>query len=715
MANVLQSQSWYRVAKLRPKLRRHAVFHRHRYRDELWYLLQDPVSNKVHRFTPSSRLIIACMDGERTVDELWNIACEKFSDEAPTQEEVIQLLGQLHTFDLLQSDVSPDATEAFARGEKQQKSHRKKHYINPLSIRIPLWDPDKFLNKLTPLISLLWSRWGALLWVIVVLPAVFMLPSEWGALSNNFADQVLALDNLLLVWLSFPFIKALHELGHGAAIKAGGGEVHDMGIMLLVLMPVPYVEASVSSTFKSKYARAGVGAAGMIVELFIAALAFYGWLIVEPGLVSALLFNTMMIAGFTTLIFNGNPLLRYDAYYILSDLIEIPNLATRASRYWFYLIQRYLLGADPEPPRATRGEKAWFLFYGPTSTAYRIFVTLAIAFFVATQYLVIGVVLALWALILMILVPLFKGLKFIFFGSEMHANRLQAATVTLLFVFGFAGYFSAVPSKFRSTAQGVIWFADESMVRATASGFLETYVAEPGQTVKKGQALIELKDPELLAQLQVTKAIVRELKAMYGAEFTLNTARAQILKEKLDSEYASLARAQQRAEGLTVYASTDGTFIVPNAVNTKGRFYQQGDLLGYVVKSEDRPLARVSVPNSQIDVIRQLTQDIVIRHVHQPEVITHGRIARFNPAGSERLPSKVLASSGGGDISVDPRDPKGTKTLERMFQFDIELEDQPAKLFWGERVYVRFEHQAEPLAFQWYRGLRRLFLSHFSI
>jgi putative peptide zinc metalloprotease protein len=213
---------------------------------------------------------------------------------------------------------------------------------------------------------------------------MFLIWPRWPELSNSFSDRVLAVDNLFVLYLVFPLIKALHELGHASATKAGGGEVHDLGIVLLVLLPVPYVEASAATVFKSKYRRALVGAAGMGVELFVAAIAFYIWLLVEPGLVRAILFNVMLIASVSTLLFNGNPLLRYDAYYILADLIEIPNLAVRSTRYWGYLIERYILGVhDAEAPDASWAEKVWFLFYGFASTLYRIFVTIVIALFIA--------------------------------------------------------------------------------------------------------------------------------------------------------------------------------------------------------------------------------------------------------------------------------------------------------------------------------------------
>src|SRR5262249_4697550 len=155
----------------------------------------------------------------------------------------------------------------FARGEREDKARHRRSYANPMAIRIPLWDPDRFLNHFKGLFGWLWGRWGAMLWLAGVLPAILLISPHWRDLSNNFSERVLAVDNLFSLYLVFPLIKMLHELGHATATKAGGGEVHDLGIIVLVLLPVPYVEASASTVFKSKYKRAQVGAAGVAVEL----------------------------------------------------------------------------------------------------------------------------------------------------------------------------------------------------------------------------------------------------------------------------------------------------------------------------------------------------------------------------------------------------------------------------------------------------------------
>ena len=196
----------------------------------------------------------------------------------------------------------------------------------------------------------------------------------------------------MLLWITFPFVKALHELGHGFAVKRWGGEVHEMGIMFLVFMPVPYVDASAASAFQSKYQRMVVGSAGMLVEVFIAALAMFVWLNVEPGMIRAVAFNVMLIAGVSTVLFNGNPLLRFDGYYVLMDWLEIPNLGSRANQYIGYLIQRYPFGIrNAQSPVSARGERGWFVFYSIASFCYRMFIFATIIWFVAGEFFVVGV------------------------------------------------------------------------------------------------------------------------------------------------------------------------------------------------------------------------------------------------------------------------------------------------------------------------------------
>lgn len=717
MDSPLLSNSWYRVAQLQPRLRTHARLHRMRYRGELWYLLQDPVSGRVHRFTRSARLLIAAMNGERTVQDLWELANRRLGEEAPTQDEVIHLLGQLHGADLLQTDVLPDVAELFERGRKHERSTRTRSWLNPMAIRIHLLDPDALLNRIRPLVNLLWGRWGGILWLLLVLPALVLLPPRWDELTGNFSDRVLATENLLLLWLVFPVIKALHEFGHAAATKRGGGEVHDVGIVMLVLMPVPYVEASASTVFRSKWQRAVVAASGMAVELLLAALAFYLWLLVEPSVVRSILFNVMLVAGVSTIVFNGNPLLRYDAYYILADLLEMPNLAQRSLRYWSYLLERYAFGVrDASTPEQGARDKAWLLAYGLLSTCYRIMVTVAIALFIAGEFFFIGVLLAIWAVVSMALLPLFRGLRHLAGSSRLRTRRVRVWGVTGGFVAVLLLLLFVVPAPFRTVLEGVAWLPSSAMVRAAEDGSVDRLVAAPGSRVAAGELLAELRNPALQARHDAAAARVEQLSAQYLGTMGSDRGQAAILREQLEAARSEQASARERLDRLAVRAAHAGVFMVPRPQDLPGRWQRQGDLIGYVL-DRPQPIARVVAPQDAADVVRAAVTGIEVRLAHQPGVTVPARLEREVPAGEAYLPSRALAQEGGGQLATDNRDGHGARTLERTFQFDLALVSgpEPLPVFFGERVHARFEHPPEPIGLQWLRSARRLFLSHFHV
>ncbi|MCI4677309.1 peptidase M50 [Rhodoblastus acidophilus] len=708
------SNLWYRVADLKPRLRAHAVMHRHHYRGEVWRLLQDPASGRVHRFSPAAQLIIGLMDGERTVATLWDIAKRRLGDDAPTQDEMIQLLGQLHTADLLQSDVAPDVAEIFDRSERDWRARQRQAFGNPMAIRIGLWDPDRFLNRMAGPIQFIWSGWGALIWLSVVLPALALVPAHWPELSHNFADRILAVDNLVVLYMVFPLIKAAHEMGHATAIKAGGGEVHEIGVILLVLLPVPFVEASAASAFRSKYRRAVVGAAGMAVEVFIAALAFYLWLLVEPGLTRAALFNVMVIAGVSTLVFNGNPLLRYDAYYILSDLIEIPNLSMRAARYWIYLAERYVLGAwELEPPHATLGEKAWFLFYGAASTIYRMIITIVIALFIASRFFFIGVVLALWAVAAMAVVPVVRGVLYLTSNPRLQRRRDRIIAMLVGAIAAISAFVFFVPLPSHTEVEGVVWLPDQSFVRAEANGVLVDYLARPGSRVEAGEKLIRLEDRATTAQYEFVADRVQELDAAAQVETAGDRARAELALKRLDSEKQDLAIISGKLANLETAAKTSGQFVVPQPEDLIGRYFHKGELIGHVIGDVD-PIVRAVVPQDAVDRVRATTDHILVRVVDEPGTTWKGKIVRAVPGGDDLLPSRALAFEGGGEIATDPRDTKAAKALRRVFQFDIALIGAREMRHFGQRAYVRFEHQDETLSQQIYRAVRLLFLTRFN-
>jgi len=715
VSETLFSPSWYRVKTLRPRLKAHARVHRHTYRGQVWFVLQDPVSGRHHRFNPVANAIIGLMDGQRTLQEIWEAAGERFGDDMPTQDEMIQLLAQLHQADVLQSGVNPDMAELLRRHEAIQVRQRRQKMSSPLALKIPVYDPDRLVARLVPFVRPLMGWAGFLLWAAVVGSGIALAVMNWPALTANVADRVLAADNLLLLWLTFPIVKALHELGHAVTTKAWGGEVHEIGIMFLVLMPVPYVDASAASAFAERRQRMVVGAAGMMVELFVASLAMYLWLALEPGIARAAAFNAMLIAGVSTLLFNANPLLRYDGYYILADYLEIPNLAQRANGYLAYLLRKYVFRTGKaESPVDAPGERGWFLFYSVASFFYRIFVLLAIVLFVAGKYFVIGVVLAGWAVATMFVLPLWRSISRVLFGAEFGAVRRRAVAGMLAGTAVVVLAVVSVPLPLWTRAEGVVRIPEESWVRSGSGGFVEQVLVANSEPVKAGQPLAVCSDPELLIQRKALEARLAQEEVHYHAALVEDRARASRARETVAQVQAQLDDVRRRINDLVVRAPADGTFVIANAADLPGRYLKRGALLGYVLTGQ--PLvARVVVRQDDVDLVRERTARVEMKLAgHAADTIV-GRVVREVPAATDTLPSRALGLEGGGTIALDPRDPHRNKALESLFEFDVALPATagPARL--GQRVHVRFDHGAAPLAWQVYRRVRLLFLSKFYV
>jgi len=715
MSDALFSPSWYRVAGLKPRIRAHAAIHRHAYRGDVWFVLHDQAAGRSHRFSPAAHHFIGLMDGSRTVQEIWEATGKHLGDAAPTQEEVIRLLGQLHSADALLCDVPPDATEVFRRHQRHERMEWRRRLWTPLALRFPLWDPDRFLDR-----TLRWMRplmgWlGALVWLAVVGAGAVLMVSHWTDLTENVIDRVLAPQNLLLLWLVYPLVKALHELGHAYATKRWGGEVHEIGIMLLVLVPVPYVDASSAWGFRDKGKRMVVGAAGIAVELFLGALALFVWLSAESGAVRAVAYNVMLISGVSTLLFNGNPLLRFDGYYVLADAIEIPNLGTRANKYLGYLFQRYLFGAaDAENPAASAGERAWLLFYGIAAFLYRMFIMFVIILFIAGKFFIVGVLLALWALATQVVVPVGKSLNFLVSSPGLRRQRGRALGTSLAVTVVLLAFLFVIPAPSWTRAQGVVWVPEEAQVRAGTEGFVERLLAAPGTDVVRGQPLIEASDPFLRTRVAVLEAQLRELAAQYDALVSEDRVQAAMVREEMAAVAADLSRSREREAQLVLRSPANGRLVVPGAADLPGRFVSKGQLVAYVVEAK-APTARVAVGQDDIGLVRARTRGVEVMLAGWGASPFPAEIRREVPGASRQLPSAALGSMGGGPYAVDPRDTQGVTTLGRVFQLELALPPEMSSPYLGARVFVRFDHGYEPVGFQVYRASRQLFLRHFDV
>lgn len=700
---------WARVAGARPALRHHVEIHRHLYRGRPWYVLFDPLRGHAYRIEARARPFVTALDGRHTLEEIHGPMAGTL-----TREEALELLSGLNAAQLIQFDETDPAMSILGTPSKTPGVGWRQWLVNPLAVRIPLFDPDRLLSRGLPWVRFLFTRASLLAWVLLVAVAGVLALAHAGELARYGAVRIGDPSNLLLLALTYPLVKGLHELGHGFAVRRWGGEVHEMGVMLLVLIPLPYVDASSASTFADKRRRMVVDAAGILIETTLASLALPLWLAVQPGVVRDLAFNVLLIGGVSTLLFNGNPLLRYDGYYLLSDAMESPNLASRSRRYLGYLARRYLFGAESaRPPLLVPEERAWFVAYGIASSAYQVFISLAIALYIAGKYFLIGVLLAVWVVALRILFPSARFLRNLARESALVGHRRRAglilgggAMAMLILVLG-------VPVPSHTRAQGIVRAPDAALVKAREEGFVTRLDRRDGEPVEGGAVLVQLENRELETRRKVLEGRLKEVLARRAAVVRRDKVQAAVYGERLQEIDRQLNEVRERLSQLTVVSPVAGRLVLPRAVDLPGRFLHKGDILGFVEEGGPRT-ARVVVPQATLARVRKETLRVVLRVAGHPGETLPGRVIGELPSGTDRLPSRILGTPAGGPIPVDTRDPRGVQALGRVFQFDVVLpeEAQPPP---GSRVFVRFEHSPETLAELGLRQLRQLFLARFGV
>jgi putative peptide zinc metalloprotease protein len=711
-ADSLFSPNWFRVAQLHPQLGGHVQVRRQPSRDTRWYVFTDTATGRQHRLNEIAYHFAGRCSGKYSTNQIWEALLTKLGDKAPSQEEIIQLIGQLSESGMLQVDKLSDVETLFERhGERESRQRRST--LNPLSFRLNLFNPESLLRRLDGLGQQLFRTWVLGAWAFIVGMALLQATAHWSELRAHAATYLLTPRYLILMWLCFPLIKAVHELAHGMAVRRWGGQVTQMGIALLVLMPAPYVDASAASAFRPAYQRVVVSAAGIMTELLIASLALYVWLSIEPGLLRDAAFIFAFIGSVSTVLFNGNPLLRFDGYYVLTDALNLPNLAPRSQRYWTYLAQRHVLKLPgAQSPEPARGERVWLLLYAPLSWLYKLFISLLITFWVASKSFVLGLAAGLFMLYTTLAQPLYKVLRFAFFSPQLGTRRLRARLVTAGAALAVILLVGVIPMPSKTVAEGVVWLPDRAQLRAETSGFVVRLAAHDGEMVQPGQLIAILEDPELEAQQSELQGKLDGLRAEQYESFMSDALKAKNAGEAMQQTQAELARVEERLGQLQVRAKIAGRLVMPKQDDLPGEFMKQGAMLGYVF-SPDAVRVRAVVDQEDIAQVRGHTQSVeVLLADHAWQELNAG-LARETPAATQTLPSVALGDRAGGSRITDPADKDGVRTLQPVFLVDLILPPNATRRV-GGRAWVHFDHGAEPLAVQWARRAQQLFLKHFS-
>lgn len=706
---------WHHLAALTPRLSPHVRVDRQEVRGQLWYIIRDATSGRQFRVTPEAWHFLGLLDGSRTVGEALEASQELLDELAPGQGEATRLLTQLSALGLIVGEGSVDSERLFDQTSKMQRSRRLAQLRTPLAIRFPLFDPDRLLLKLSPLGRLIFSRFGLFLWLAVVGTGLGTAVLHGEELSANMMDRFLSAENVLAMTAIFAVLKLFHEFGHGLAVRRWGGEVHEMGIMLLVLVPVPYVDATAANEFHTRLRRVIVSAAGMYVELFLAALAILLWARVEPGMVRAGLYNAALIGSVSTLLFNLNPLLRFDGYYILSDLLGIPNLGTRSTAYFKYLTQRYILFLDDATtPETQSAEKRWLFFYAVAAFLYRITIVLAIALVVSKMLFFIGIALAVWAVGQFLVLPAIQMIRFLLFSPRLRGGRFRVILRALTATGALAFLLFVIPAPRSTVTWGVVWVPEGGEVVAGTDGFVSDIAVRNGQHVAAGDVIAHLENERTRGELARLEARREALETQVRADFVEDRVARRVTELELDQIIRRIDDTRHRIEALTLAARLSGQFSVAVSGDLEDRYVQRGERLGFVIPP-DRATVRVAVRQQDVDLVRASLNDIRLMSMDDSGVEGSGRLVREVPAASTQLPSMALSTMGGGDVEVAQGEDGQPAALVDHFHLEIRPERFEHRRRVGEKIRVKFQHEPQPIGQQAYRRLRQLFLSEFSV
>ncbi len=711
MSAILFSRDWHRVAHLKPVLRHHVEIHVHSYRGQRSYVLQNHLSGQFRRLTPQAYLIAGLMDGCRTIEDIWQLASERLKDELPTHEELLQLVGSLYQAHLIRMDLDGDAAELFRSGQERQRKKWLAKLRSPLSVQIPLYNPNALLERTGWLSKPFFNGLFALIWFCMVAFLAVMGWRHWDELTSNMADQVLAADNLILLWLIYPLIKLLHELGHAYAIKRYGGQVHEVGVMFLVFFPMPYVDASASTAFASKYQRMLVDGAGMMVELFIASIAMLFWLGAEEGLLRSIAYNTLFIAGVSTLLFNGNPLLRFDGYYLLVDWLEMPNLGQKANQYWGYLAKRFLFRVKQlESIAHSLTESLIYTLYGAGSFVYRLFISITIALFVSQEYFFIGVVLAIWSVGMVWIWPVGKLLWQTWRNQELKRQGISPVLVLPVMTLFLAGFLFLVTAPHTATIDGVVQTTEQGRLVIKENCFFDQWHTASSEQIQPKSPVLDCLSPELSRDIEVNQWLYSETLAQRREAYG-DAVKIKLLDQELQNIRQTQAELESRNQALTLTGNAKGTVALLQSGDKYGQWLKRGDVVGYIV-APDTLLIKAMLPEHQVETMEQPIVSATIRsRVNFDREISANRWL-LTPSSSRELLSPVLAEQGGGTIKLNAAEQN--QTLENYFHLQVWTDEKLEPMI-NQKVLVQFQLQPEPVGYRLYHYLRRNFLSYFKV
>ncbi|MGB6044005.1 MAG: efflux RND transporter periplasmic adaptor subunit, partial [Pirellulales bacterium] len=678
------------------------------------YIIEDVVNSKFFRLGMAEYHFVSLLNGKRTVRDALAMTATARPDDSLTEHDVAMLCQWLVDTDLAHTDSSSAADRLHAASTKAAKRQFMSR-INPIFIRIPLLRPEGLLNRLAPWLGWLFSPLALVAWLILVTWAAGVLAIN----GDRFADSISGIfspNGYILLIASWVILKVLHELGHGLACKRFGGYVREAGVVLLLFLPIAYIDTSSSWRFRSRLQRIITAAAGMYVELGLAAVAMLAWNATGDGLLNQFFANLVLMASITTLLFNANPLMRFDGYYMLSDALDVPNLYGSGQQYLQYAGRKWLMGLNgtlpPWPQRAARMIK----IYGFASFAWRIFICTAMLVAAATLFHGAGIVIAVLGIISWVGVPAYRFARFAFTGKNLRwSQRGRLVLTSSAIVSVVVVVFCVCPWPFAHRAPGYVEYSPVTVVRADSAGFLRTIHVRNGQRVEQGDVLAVLQNDDLELELAGLDLRIEQSRLKRIAHQTRHEMAAyQAEQKEVESLKKQKAEIKAQVHQLTMRAPAAGTVLRRRLDGLAGIYLKQGDEILSIGNNSQKEI-RLSVAQQDVEFFRSaLDATVQVRIAGGTKI--QATLTELEPRASQEPPHLSLCATNGGSLAVQqsapPTDDEQSagpsyQLVEPRFSGTVPLNaGQSERIFSGQRAVVRLTGQTESIGRHLYRSFQ---------
>lgn len=683
-----------------------------------YWVIKDPVALKYYRLTKEQYCILEALKENRTLIELKQLLQFEFPTTPVKTRDVQRLLSDLHEKNLLFTNRRGQGHELLAIQQKNQLKQIMSTAQNFLFLRLPGFDPEWMLVRMLPWLSWMFSRWAFTFCVALASAALLLVAIEFNTFRARLPEfqQFFGWPNLLYLWATLAITKLIHEFGHGLSCKYYGGECHKIGVMLLVFSPTLYCDVSDSWMLKNKWHRIIIGGAGAYIEVVLSSLAIFAWWFSEPGLFNHLCLNVFFLSTVSTVIFNLNPLIRFDGYYMLADFLEIPNLRQKADRALTRTIAWYCFGIHiPEDPFTPDRDRHWFILYAIAAWCYRWVLVIGIAMFLyaflkpyGLQNL--GITMAVISIGTMVY-GMIRGLIQIFKTPRNEPMNYFKVTATTVVLGGLAVVILAIPVPWWINSSFIVEPYGVKHVHALESAELKEVYVKPGQQITQGDKLMDFHSPdlerqllELETQLKVANRHVETVKHIQ------NPGELAMGRERVKTIESQIAQMKQRIAKLTVFAPIDGKVIAAESRDSatrpladreqlqgwSGTLFQKKNSHAFV--EVGTPLLSIA-PSEQMQAVLIINQDdrndikegqpVSLRCYHVVDQIYSATIERIS-ARQTNIAPKALSNKAKGDL-VTVTDSQGRERLtDTSYQAIVKLPADSDLMITGVRGRARF-------------------------